>query len=88
MPLQSTAGVVGVLELGRFEDFQEFEVTFVKRIAVILANNLIHTKNNEDYIVAMENLNDEIRKLGQQIEDQENYREQLEAELEEYRRGR
>ena len=86
MPLQSTAGVVGVLELGRFEDFQEYEVTFIKRIAVILANNLIHTKNNEDYLVAMSNLNEEIKHLNQQIENQNSYREQLEAELEEYRR--
>ena len=86
MPLQSTAGVVGVLELGRFEDFQEFEITFIKRIAVILANNLIHTKNNEDYIVAMGNLREEINRLNEQIETQSNYKEQLEAELEEFRR--
>lgn len=86
MPLQSTAGVVGVLELGRFEDFQEFEITFVKRIAVILANNLIHTKNNEDYILAIENLREEIKELKQQIENQNNYKEQLEAELEAFRR--
>ena len=86
MPLQSTAGVVGVLELGRFEDFQEYEVTFIKRIAVILANNLIHTKNNEDYLVAMGNLKAEIERLNQQIETQNSYREQIEAELEVYRR--
>ena len=86
MPLQSTAGVVGVLELGRFEDFQEFEITFVKRIAVILANNLIHTKNNEDHILAIENLREEIKELKQQIENQNNYKEQLEAELETFRR--
>ena len=86
MPLQSTAGVVGVLELGRFEDFQEFEITFVKRIAVILANNLIHTKNNEDHILAIENLREEIKELKQQIENQNNYKEQLEAELEAFRR--
>ncbi len=86
MPLQSTAGVVGVLELGRFEDFKEHELNFVKRIAVILANNLIHTKNNEDYIHAMEKQSKDIEGLKGQLEAQEQYKEQLEAELEEYRR--
>lgn len=87
MPLQSTAGVVGVLELGRFEDFQEYEISFVKRIAVILANNLTHTKNNEDYILALESTNQTIAQLHKQIEQQEQYNEQMAAELEEYRRG-
>ncbi len=87
MPLQSTAGVVGVLELGRFENFQEYEISFVKRIAVILANNLTHTKNNEDYIAALDATNQTIAQLHKQIAQQEQYNEQMAAELEEYRRG-
>ena len=87
MPLQSSAGVVGVLELGRFEDFQEYEIAFVKRVAVILANNLAHTKNNEDYILALEQSQRDIAELHKRIEQQEQYNEQIAAELEEYRRG-
>ena len=87
MPLQSSAGVVGVLELGRFEDFQEYEIAFVKRVAVILANNLAHTKNNEDYILALEQSQRDIAELHKQIEQLEQYNEQIAAELEEYRRG-
>jgi len=59
----------------------------VKRIAVILANNLTHTKNNEDYILALESTNQTIAQLHKQIEQQEQYNEQMAAELEEYRRG-
>ena len=87
VPLQSTAGVVGVLELGRFDKFQDYEIAFVKRLAIILANNIIHTKNNEDFIVAMQDLEKEIASYKQTAEKQEANREQLEAELEEYRRA-
>lgn len=47
-PLESDAGLVGVLELGRFASYEEHEVSFVRRCASQIANSIMHSSSRED----------------------------------------
>lgn len=47
-PLESDAGLVGVVELGRFDSYKEYEISFIRRCASQIANSIMHSSSRED----------------------------------------
>lgn len=67
-PLQGDAGAIGVMELGRFRQFDKYEISFIKRAANILANGIMHTKTNQDNLETIERLKAQNEQLGLHLE--------------------
>lgn len=63
-PLESDAGLVGVVELGRFAAYEEHEIGFIRRCASQIANSIMHSSSREDSRRQIAQLQSELQDRG------------------------
>lgn len=63
-PLESDAGLVGVIELGRFAAYEEHEINYLRRCAPQIANSIMHSSSREDSRRQIAQLQSELQDRG------------------------
>lgn len=68
-PLNSEAGIIGVLEVGRIAPFASHELSFLRQAAILVASNLMLTQTKEQDQVRIDSLMQAITKKDGMIAD-------------------
>lgn len=84
IPLTFDDAVLGVIELASFKEITETEVTFVSKIADIVANNINTVKINEENIKLIQQFKESSKQMQENEERLRQNLEDLEAIREEY----
>ncbi|WP_160164066.1 PAS domain-containing protein [Nafulsella turpanensis] len=83
VPLAVNEDIQGVLELASFRDFEEYQITFIKKVAENLAAAVANARNNERTLSLLEESQELAEAMRAQEEEMRQNMEELEATQEE-----
>ena len=86
VPLKVEEEVLGILEIASFEEFQEFEIEFVERVAESIASTITAVKINERTAALLVESREKANEIAQQEEEMRQNLEEMQATQEELER--